>query len=141
MIINYFKIIDEENRPLLKLIEKHIINKAQHFPIFAFAKINPTISTIHKLKTQQIDKLKEFKSNMKDICKTTHRNVQDILNDVSISISNKNYAIIYSILNNNLDLNDVEKYLLQYKNKSITDYKRILCAYDFMKYNDGKSIQ
>ena len=136
MMANYFKIIDEENKPLLKLIEKHPISANQYFPIFAFAKINTTISTISKLKQQQIDKLEELKNNMRDVCKTKHTKIANILEDTTISLSNQNHAIIYSILNNSLNLLDVEDYLIKYNPKNVTDYKRILCAYDFMKYSE-----
>lgn len=139
MISNYFKIIDEDNKPLLKLIEKHTINKAQYFPIFAFSKINTTISTAPKLKEQQIDKLKELRNNIKDVCKTDHTQISEILNDTSISTSNKNYAIIYSIINGRLNLADVEQFLVEYEPKD-TAYKRMLCAYDFMKYSNGETL-
>ena len=58
------------------------------------------------------------------------------MSDESISKTNKHYAIVTAVLNNQLDLNDVEKYLKEYRDKLSTEYRRLLCAYDYMKYGD-----
>ncbi|ENW3566464.1 SIR2 family protein, partial [Neisseria gonorrhoeae] len=39
MMSNYFKIIEEENSQLLKLIDKHSIASTQYFPIYGFSRI------------------------------------------------------------------------------------------------------
>lgn len=139
MMANYFKIIEEENAQLLKLIEKQTIQKEQFFPIFAFSKINPSITSIEKLSKQQHSKLKKILDNTPECCRKKFISINSINDDTSISNSNKTYAIMYSLLKHNLSLDEVEKYLKEFENKQHTNYRRILCAYDFVKYS-GNSL-
>lgn len=140
IMANYFKIIDEDNSQLLSLIDKQRIQKTQFFPIFAFAEINKTISSAEKLKTQQVDKLNTILSSLTKINKKTYTCIQEIMNDKSISVSNKSFSIMYSILNNSISLDDAEYYLINYDIKQSTEYRRILCAYDYMKYALDKTL-
>lgn len=135
MMSNYFKIIDEENSQILMLINKHKISKTQFFPVFGFSIINNYINQIDRLKNQQIKKLDTAKASIKHSSKNKHSTINLIQLDKSISNSNKNDAIIWSMLEGNLKLEDVEIYLRKYTNKEDTNYRKVLCAYDFKKYN------
>ncbi|WP_218117905.1 SIR2 family protein [Staphylococcus aureus] len=53
LMINYFKIIEEDNKELLSIIDKLKIQSQQYFPIFAFSKINNKIAHAEELKKQQ----------------------------------------------------------------------------------------
>ncbi|EQA3609768.1 SIR2 family protein [Enterococcus hirae] len=53
LIANYFKIIEEDNFQILKVIDKQNINKGQFFPVFAFSEINTDIKKAGELKVQQ----------------------------------------------------------------------------------------
>lgn len=134
---NYFKIIEEDNFQLLQLINKYIIQKEQFFPIFAFSSINTNLSCEEKLKRQQKTKLKSTLDKMPKNHQTTNTTVQQILDDESITFSGKSNAILFATLNNQLALSDVEHYLINAPSKQLTDYRRVLCAYDFMKYSDS----
>ena len=138
IIKNYFNIIEEDNKQLLQLIDKQQIQKQQFFPIFAFSKINQNISKSMELKQQQIEKLRSF--NFPPACKTSKKSIREIFDDTSISNSNKSSAIIYAIINENLNLEDVQKYLLSIEDKQNTDYRRMICAYDFMKYKQNEKL-
>lgn len=140
MMENYFKIIEEDNSQLLKLIEKHKIQKSQYFPMFAFSKINPTISSKESLMKQQKEKLKTIKDTMHENCKCSHITINDIQTDTNIASTREPSAIIYCILNETLELSNVKNYLKNHKDKQSTNYRKILCAYDFMKYSDDKSL-
>lgn len=131
MMVNYFSIIEEENARLIELINKQKIQSSQFFPIFAFSKITPNIEKIDEIKKIQTDKLKGITK-----VATKHTTIEGIVSDESISKTNKHYAIVTAVLNNQLDLNDVEKYLKEYRDKLSTEYRRLLCAYDYMKYGD-----
>lgn len=139
MMENYFEIIEEDNSQLVQLIDKQRIQRGQYFPIFAFSKINSGIETAEKLKTQQKCKLKIFKEGDKKF-QNKHDKINDILKDTSIANSNKTTAIIYSIYNNSVDINEIEKYLKNHEDKYCTTYRKILCIYDYIKYSDDKSI-
>ena len=131
MMVNYFSIIEEENARLIEIINKQKIQTSQFFPIFAFSKITSNIEKVDEIKRIQIDKLKSITK-----VTTKYTNIDGIINDETISKTNKHYAIVTALLNNQLDLSDVERYLRKYEDKLSTDYRRLLCAYDYMKYGD-----
>lgn len=135
---NYFKIIEEDNSQLLQLIDKQKIQSQQFFPIFAFSKINSTILNIDKLKQQQMEKLRKINYPMN--CKTDNMCIEDILANNTIAPSGKATAITYGILYNNLPLDNVRDYLISIDDKKSTEYRKILCAYDFMKYKSNESL-
>jgi len=135
MISNYFQIIDESNLQVLNLINQYSIQKQQFFPIYGFAKINKNIENTDTLKTQQKDKLDSILSSTSHSKFFNHHNsIELIENDDSISISNRVNALIWSIMKNSIDLNKIRDYLETLPNKKETDYRKLLCAYDYQKY-------
>lgn len=134
MMVNYFKIIEESNHQLLKLIEKHRLQSNQFFPIFGFANVQPEINNLERLKSIQLNKIDTLK-DLADIG-TTQTTIDEILTDDSISNSNKTKAIVKGVLNERINLNDLEHYLKEFPEKRSTDYKKLLCVYDFKKYSN-----
>lgn len=132
---NYFAIIEEANSHVIGLIDKYKIAKNQYFPIFGFDKINPNVTTTSTLKKQQIRKLNEADAAVPEKCQIENNSIDDILNDVNLAASYKSFVIYYSFRKNAISLNDCENYLMNHSKKSSTDYRRLLCAYDFKKYN------
>lgn len=134
MMINYFKIIEEENFQLLQLIEKLKIQSSQYFPIFGFSKINNEIESIDKLKKQQKDKIDSIIRGTKIKHKNNYKSIKKILDDEKITSSYKQTAIVWGIMKENLKLNEVKEYLQKYPQKRTTGYRQILCAYDLKKF-------
>lgn len=135
MMENYFKIIDESNHQLVKQIDKLTIQSTQHFPIFGFSEIQPDLECVDRLKKNQIAKIH-------DILKITdfgqeHDTIQGILDDAGIADSKKTTAIILGIVHVRIDLGLVEDFLRNYEDKKSTDFRKILCVYDYKKYYDG----
>lgn len=140
MMENYFKIIDESNHQLLTLIEKHNIQRSQYFPIFGFANIQPELSNLKVLKKIQEEKIESLKKGLSDF-EISHSNIQGILEDEEITQSKKNLFIVLGVLNNRIDLTDVEQYLRNYPDKKTTDYRKLLCVFDYKKYAEEKAPQ
>ena len=134
LMINYFKIIDEFNSQILILIDKYNLQSNQWFPIYGFSKINRNIKSINKLKQQQEDKLVQFKEDVLVVCKSKYKTIESIQTCTEISNSNKNDAIVWAVLEGNISLELVEEYLKEFENKATTDYRKLLCAYDYKKY-------
>lgn len=132
MMINYFRLIEESNHQLLTLIEKHRIQKNQFFPIFGFSKVQPDISNFEKLKEIQLSKIETLESAT-DLA-TNHSSIKGIDDDPNISASKKTMAIVKGILSQRISLEEAEKYLKEYPEKRKTDYKKLLCVYDYVKY-------
>jgi len=126
---NYFKIVEESNNQLLELIDKYQISETQYFPIFAFSLICPNIHRANALKDQQTKRLNKAIEQIADICKTKHILIGDIIGDSSISATNKCKAVLWSVMNDKVNLEDVETFLKSFP------YQKILCAYDFKKYH------
>lgn len=133
MMINYFQIIEESNEQLLKLINKQRIQANQYFPIFAFFLICPEINRTSELKKQQTDKIKALVDDAPTVCKGNHRIPQDVIEDDQIPATYKETEIVCSIMSGIMDLDLVETYLKNFPNKRITNYRKILCAYDLKR--------
>lgn len=60
IMTNYFKIIEEDNKQLLALINKQRITKGQYFPIFAFSRINKNIEKADIYRKTQKEKMEKI---------------------------------------------------------------------------------
>lgn len=134
MMANYFQIIEESNDQLLTLINKQRIQSTQYFPVYGFSTICKEISNIEELKKQQKEKIESLIKTVPMTCKGTHTTPQSVLEDLSISQTYKTLEIISAIMNENMDMVSVEEYLRNFADKRTTDYRKMLCAYDFKKY-------
>lgn len=135
VIKNYFEIIEEENIQLLKIIDKLTIQPQQYFPIYGFEKLNPDIKSASKLKSQQNNKLEKVMRDLPLNCKQNHESIESIIEDEEIALTNKEKVIFYSVMNRHIDLNMLEKYLEDYEDKTQTNYRMLLCAYDYLNYS------
>lgn len=132
-ISNYFSIIDEHNDQLISLLNKLKIQSNQYFPVYAFSTIYKDINDIDKLKAQQKKKVTEFK--YPSAVQKVHGSIESIQNDESIAITNKNNSISWNYLNGNIPEEVIYKYLIDEKsNKKTTEYRKILCMFDYLKY-------
>ncbi|MCG1010770.1 SIR2 family protein [Salinicoccus sp. ID82-1] len=137
MMENYFSIIDESNDQLLKLIDKHRIQKNQYFPIYGFNKIQPNLDKIDKLKEIQNEKIDSIFSGLSDFGKE-HHSIKAIEDDISIPRTKKILAIALALKMDRISLDETEEYLRNFGDKKTTDYRKILCLYDYKKYRDSK---
>ena len=136
-ILGYFNLIEEANVQAIELIDKYKIQSTQFFPIFGFSIIVPDLAAAEKLKQQQREKLVAAFDATPPACRTTYTSIEQITSDGTITLSNKHYAIFYSALLNNITLEDFNNYLRSYENKTVTYYRKLLCAYDYELYGDG----
>ncbi|MCK1975698.1 SIR2 family protein [Jeotgalicoccus huakuii] len=130
----YFKILDESNYQLLELIDKIKIQKSQFFPIYGFSKVNKDLNSIDDLISIQENKITNIIEQQNDFGQE-HGTISDILKDDNIATTRKNHAIALGTYYDRLDLNDVETYLRNYENKNSTNYRRLLCFYDYKKHS------
>lgn len=130
---SYFKIIDESNHQLLKLIDKYKIQKNQYFPIFGFNKIQTELESSTRLKDIQKEKIANIINGTIDFAEE-HTTISGILEDDSIPQTRKDIAIILGIVNRRIELDLIENYLREYPDKKSTDYRKLLCVYDYKKY-------
>lgn len=137
-IRNYFKIIDENNAHIISLIDKFIIQKNTFFPIFGFDKIQPNLAKAVMLKEQQNDKLSVTLKSINPQFQKKHTSIQSILDDDKISPSGKNSTIIWNILKGHILIGDAEIYLRSLPKDNSTNYRKLICAYDFKKYSGMK---
>ena len=119
------------------LIDKLGIQSNQYFPIYAFAKIDPSMTKIEKLKNQQKAKLRGILEQTRTKIQEDNISIQDILDSEKYAQTYKQTIITCAILERKIPLEDVERYLKEIVNKcwKTTDYRKLLCAYDFMKYS------
>lgn len=137
-IRNYFKIIDEDNTQLISLIDKFVLPKSIFFPIFGFDKIRPNLEKAVVLKKQQKDKLLATLKSISTQSQKKHTSIQSIFDDDQISHGGKNNAIIWNILKGHIIINDAEIHLRSLPKDNSTNYRKLICAYDFKKYSGMK---
>lgn len=136
VINNYFEIIEEENVQLLNIIDKFNIQSQQYFPIYGFDKLNPNIAASPKLKVQQNIKLEKKMEDLPLNCKVNYESIKLIVEDPEIANTNREKVILYSVMNNYIPLSELKEFLGNYEDKTKTNYRMLLCAYDYLKYSD-----
>lgn len=134
LMVNYFKILEESNYQILFLIDKYKLQSTQFFPIYGFSSINGKIKATERLKKQQKRNVQNSLTSIYDNQKKNHKTVQAIFDDDTIPTTYKVGSIIWNISENNLELDDLEKFLKEFKPKNKTNYRKLLCAYDLKKY-------
>jgi hypothetical protein len=134
MMKNYFLIVEESNSQLIKLLNKQTIQSGQFCPIYAFSLICPDLERIDLLKEQQKNKIESIIEKANNHSKVGHSSIEMILGDDLISNYRKLEAIIYSVMNDLIDLNIIKKYLNETVFTVELDYKKLLCVYDYKKY-------
>lgn len=134
LLANYFNVIDESNSQILSLIDKYKIQSAKYFPIFAFSSINPEIQSSANLQKQQIQNISDCINNIPANCTKKHTSIDDIISDETIPPSYKMNAIIYNAYNDNIDIDEIEKYLRENTSTTDTSYRKLLSVYDLKKY-------
>lgn len=136
MMEDYFKIIEESNDKLLQLIDKQRIQQTQYFPIFGFGLIQTQLEKYEELKGNQLEKIRRLNEDIsKKNIDNRHTSIKEILEDEFISATYKNIHIISAVINDQIELNEVEKYLREYPNKEKTEYRKLLSVYDYNKYS------
>lgn len=133
-IANYFSIIEEANVQAIQLIDRYRIQSSQYFPIFGFSSIFPGLASEANLKAQQTAKLKSAFENTINVCMSGHTTIAGIMEDDHISPSYKRPAILWSFLIGTIPIADFEAFLQADPNKKGTDYRRLLCGYDYVRY-------
>lgn len=135
---NYFKIIEESDAQRISIIDKYQISTAQYFPIFGFLTINPSLQTKDKLIKIQKQKIKELTQRIEKNVRVhnEHNSLVDIENDDTIPQSSKNSAMVYAILHHQIDVEQLEQYLMNYQDNDTSDYNRLLVLYDYTKYGN-----
>ena len=134
MMAEYFSIIEQGDANILELIDKQKIANNQFFPIFGFAKVCRTIKSAPDLKLQQKKKLKELQKRYGKIRRGDFKSIAE-MKAAKVSDSYFFDLLTLSVLNGTMDLEEVKEYLLAFPNKTITGYKKLLCAYDFKVYS------
>ncbi|MGS3541512.1 SIR2 family protein [Klebsiella pneumoniae] len=132
MIQNYFKIVDEANSQLISLLNKQVISTRERFPIFAFSSICENLINVDKYKSRQIDKIiDDLKRYVRD-CENNYTSITDITNNLAdwkvIG------GIMYAVMEDNISLSELKKYLEDNAGRCDTDFRKLLCLYDYLAY-------
>ncbi|SUM30937.1 Uncharacterised protein [Staphylococcus gallinarum] len=110
----YFQIEEEENKQILDVINKQIIQKNQFFPIYCFSNINSNINNIEKFKKQQIEKIKNILKSLEDRFKIECFTIEEISNNSYITPSREENVLVYNVIKGNIALEDLKKHLLEF---------------------------
>jgi hypothetical protein len=132
MIQNYFKIVDEANTQLISLLNKQKLMSSEHFPIFAFSSICDHLDNSELYKERQLTKLLSLLNGYQKNCANEYSKISEIIENIT---EWKHVgAIIYGVLNDNISLSELKKYLVENTGRCDTDYRKLLCTYDYLAY-------
>lgn len=138
LIIDYFEIIENKSDNLIKLIDEFPVAKSHWFPIFGFAHIVPDLCKAETLKMQQKTKLaNNFKTAMSRFDSFSLTNINEVLEADNIPESYKIEYIFYKVYSNSFDLEDLKNYLIKIDGDLDSNYKKLLCLYDFKMYENS----
>lgn len=133
IISNYFSIVDDSKEQLLQLVNDQTVPVDRYFPIFAFSGI-AELEESERLKEQQTNKINSYLEGISESCKTENENIDNIMDDDSISLSRKHDAVLWSMMNDVIDIEDSEDFLRDFDDKDDTPFRRLICGYDLKKY-------
>lgn len=133
-LANYFSVIEEANSHVIALIDKYKIQSSQFFPMFGFFSINPNVSSAEKLKKQQIEKLRTSDESVLAVSRRNYNSIAELQSDPTLPLSAHANTIYYCVRNGSISIADCEIYLKSHPDKSKTDYRKLLCAYDLKRY-------
>lgn len=71
---------------------------------------------------------------MRESSKNSHTSIHSILIDENISATYKIGAIAWGIWHNRLSKDEVVDYLKNFEDKKSTEYKKLLCMFDYKQY-------
>jgi hypothetical protein len=132
MMQNYFKIIEEANTQLIALLNKQTIGNREYFPIFAFSSICPELDNTLLAKQRQLEKIVRQIERSRTVCSSDFTSIDDILTQTpGWKVPG---TIICSVFDNNIDLEQLKQYLISNSNNVNTQYRLLLCVYDFLAY-------
>lgn len=137
LIIDYFDIINNKSESLIKLIDEFPIAKSHWFPIFGFLILVSDLQKAETLKAQQRTKLtNNLKQNIERFDVHNLNSINDILASDKIPESYKIDYIFYKVFNNLIGEEELKDYLMQIDGDLDSNYKKLLCLYDFKKYEN-----
>lgn len=95
------------------------------------------MKSAEELKKSQSDKITEYcEKSKKDRYDSFHATTIDsILQTSEIRKTYKLEAIFYFVLNNTIALEDLKKYIDSFPDDRSSEYRKLLCLYDFKKYS------
>lgn len=130
----YFSIIEENNFQIVKLIDEITISSSQWFPIYGFNTINPNLAKAQELKEKQENKITSLINRLSRKSKIVKNSISSITTDVKIVQTRKCEVLLWNIYNDNIELEETKEFLLNCSDKLSTEYRKVLCFYDFKKY-------
>ncbi|EPV5046919.1 SIR2 family protein [Cronobacter malonaticus] len=132
MLQNYFKIIAEANSQLIALLNKQTINNKEHFPIYAFSSICPELENTDVAKERQLDKIVSQINRSRADCRSDFTSIADVIaNTAQWKVAS---TIACCVLDDNISLEELKTYLISISNNVNTEYRQLLCLYDYLVY-------
>lgn len=147
-IQNYFEIIDNQETVYIETInnEQLYIDDKAYFPIFGFYNISKNLVKYEEYAKNQKNKLKKAYNRItekiarRDLSTNQFQTIKTVMEDKNISKTYKPLLIFYLIYNKIISIEELKDYLIANPNDFNTNYRMLLCLYDFMKYSSNTTL-
>lgn len=137
-INQYFSIIEKEDPQFISLIDTFTIGEQQYFPIYGFFNINKDLKKADALKEQQKRKMESVVAKTNNKYEIEERSVKEIIESGRYAKTYLYDVLARATLEEKISLADIEAFLkgvdADYKKEHSTNYRELLCAYDYVKY-------
>ncbi|OYQ81761.1 hypothetical protein B9T19_03615 [Ignatzschineria sp. F8392] len=142
-ISDYFRIIVEDDKAYIDVIDQVYIAPSEWFPAYRFSEKCPDIEKLQNEKREQCSKIIKYITTNTEFCKSRaysdkntflYNNMNEIMGEGSnIPASNRTKVAMYTIYKNpDFNINSLKDYLEERKGVTNSDYRKLLCLYDYM---------
>lgn len=142
-ISDYFRILVEDDKSYIEVIEQVHIGAQEWFPAFQFSEKCPEIDRLQEEKIKQKANIEKYANNVEDFCDDKiydkkgnfiYNNVESIIQEGNGIARSYHIKVMFYVAYNNdsFEIDSLKTYLEQ-DNKSIdSNYRKLLCLYDYL---------
>ncbi|WP_197743174.1 SIR2 family protein [Klebsiella quasipneumoniae] len=135
MMGNYFDLISNQESHVVELLDKFTINKRSYFPAYAFHKFSPGVKCLTSLMKNQKRLIASNYARLPKNQRIVEHTIEDIYAKHSDIDSKLQNIIFFNAHDGHISLEDLEKHVREFKDKSHTDYRKLLALYDYLAHN------
>lgn len=135
MMENYYDIISNEASDVIELLDKFTITKRCYFPAYGFHKLSPKVKCLSSLMKNQKRLITSNYARLPKSYRVIENTIEDIYDKHSSIDSKLQGVIFFNAHDGHIPLEDLEKHIREFNDKTLTDYRKLLTLYDYLAYS------
>lgn len=135
MMENYFDLISNKESHVVELLDKFTINKRSYFPAYGFHKFSPGVKCLSSLMKNQKRLIASNYARLPKNQRIIENTIEEIYDKHSSKDSKLQNIIFFNAHDGHIPLEDLEKHVREFDDKTQTDYRKLLSLYDYLAYS------